>query len=808
MKKLFYTCYFLLLLALCSVSVVLAQSDSATDTEVAQSDNAIQPEVYVTGITTNKTTYKAGETISGNISLYNGTKTGLGEVHATLTLGSNFDDANNPEIVFDTVDLGKISFAPKENKKVPFTYVIPKQVDADDVRVVVETSLPSGKLMGDGVSKPFSVFGGSAILTTTDAFIRAIETQPDNGKGRTFSLQDGLPIYKDKKPFAAEVNYEFENNTTADITVTPKITIYKQSVSTKQEAQNFSLSPITFKKGIATPVRFLIPTNIAPGVYEGAFELTDTQGVIRNEELNFRFIIQGQSAIIQSIQADKTDIRKGEQFTVHTTITAEAPDLFYYPDQSAMARHNFSVLISVKSKEGEIIAEDRQEIMAAGEPVDITSNVTARSAVNGLYATVTVLESGKQLTTQTQFLGSDIGSTDPVVSTSPVSDIQSVLGDYRVVGFLAVLILLIVVFAFLGFKRLFASTLLLTLVATGGLLGYVRNTQVALAQYQDATVGDAGGAAITGISTFFNTPIEEQVFEPGADLIVNGKTAFSNCYNRNTSAIIEIFDGNGHSSGKKSLGSWAYRSLGTNKKGQSRANHLIERHPKNFSQNFKAPMTPGRYIAKVKVTVTATHQAGSNIGGGFEVYRIAYQPYRVAAPDPCANGACNQNNNNNNDNNGRGNNNNNNAGDPGDNSANNNNNNNQAPACSGDSCPQPDPGAEIKANSAVVTPAFAARQTGTCPLYWVAGNETADSKITCTLERVGGTKVTVPNNPVSEGYPNGYPISVGRYTLECKRENPTKTPENAEMISTKQPFDGRMTKKILECKPIPSVVEI
>lgn len=70
----------------------------------------------------------------------------------------------------------------------------------------------------------------------------------------------------------------------------------------------------------------------------------------------------------------------------------------------------------------------------------------------------------------------------------------------------------------------------------------------------------------------------------------------------------------------------------------------------------------------------------------------------------------------------------------------------------------------------VVTPAYSAKNTNTCPFFWVAGTQNDSSSITCKLVGPTGAEVDVPTDPLTGGYTNGYPIPVGRSVLKCVRK--------------------------------------
>lgn len=127
-------------------------------------------------------------------------------------------------------------------------------------------------------------------------------------------------------------------------------------------------------------------------------------------------------------------------------------------------------------------------------------------------------------------------------------------------------------------------------------------------------------------------------------------------------------------------------------------------------------------------------------------------------------------------------------------------------------CPQDDLGPIIR--QTLVTPAYAAKNSNTCPLFWVAGEQTKDSTIKCTLVFPDGTKNDVPTDPLANGYESGYPLPVGKSTLVCLRsttydENVMGEKNGKEVIlSTTKKVDAESQEKVVECKQNPAVREL
>jgi hypothetical protein len=132
----------------------------------------------------------------------------------------------------------------------------------------------------------------------------------------------------------------------------------------------------------------------------------------------------------------------------------------------------------------------------------------------------------------------------------------------------------------------------------------------------------------------------------------------------------------------------------------------------------------------------------------------------------------------------------------------------------GVTCPDEDLGEILE--QTLVTPGFAAKNTKTCPLFWVTGRENADSKIKCSIDAgPNRTTVALPNNPITGGYENGFPLPIGKYTMVCVRTSKYLDKEigidaagNEVVLSSKPKVDNETLERVVECKQNPAFREV
>jgi hypothetical protein len=126
------------------------------------------------------------------------------------------------------------------------------------------------------------------------------------------------------------------------------------------------------------------------------------------------------------------------------------------------------------------------------------------------------------------------------------------------------------------------------------------------------------------------------------------------------------------------------------------------------------------------------------------------------------------------------------------------------PGASGaNACPEDSLGSVII--SSYLNPSYANSKTNTCPLFWVAGTQTTNAKIICSIE-TNGIDTDVPTDLKKEGYPNGYPVKPGKHTLTCTRmlvntltdEDGNSYDEEVDTVQSAQ----------FNCRPYPQIREI
>lgn len=136
------------------------------------------------------------------------------------------------------------------------------------------------------------------------------------------------------------------------------------------------------------------------------------------------------------------------------------------------------------------------------------------------------------------------------------------------------------------------------------------------------------------------------------------------------------------------------------------------------------------------------------------------------------------------------------------------------PCTQGSTCPGDELGEPMVTKSTAVSPAYADSKTNTCPLFWVAGKENAQSTVTCKLI-TGSKSVDLPRNAPINSTKNVFQIPVGKHVLSCSRTTTetvtqygTKAGAAKTAINSQTNTFTTTKDQNVRCNAIPNVNEI
>ncbi len=593
MKKIlsfgFALCFALALV--CGVSNVHAEDDA-----IPQGADFVSSSLSVSDVTSTKTDYKAGETITGSFRVVNDSSFDLTKLVYRIQIGAEYDDSVEgykfPETFLDVSDI-KESFEVSRgsSKTLTYSYKIPSFLSGEKLAVHIAVFADDGRLLGWGDGTYFNIEKANASLTITKAEVRLSD-------GKSFELGDGPTIYKDKAPENASLLITVQNPGKADVTVTPALATRLQTDTRPAKFNN--LAPVVVKAGGSETLKIeLSNMSYQPGIYMADVILSDGNGNQLTSRIGARYIVGGDIATVHDAYVDKTAFEIGESFHFSARITGEAPDIAaILSGQVPEDRGQGKVDITIFNKNGDVVAQSREDVALSGE-TKIEKDYTAANSANALRLQMQVYnEDGALIQDYITNLSTDFDSA-PLEEAAPNAMDLKVI--FALIGCLAIIIIGII--AFMARRRMSRRETIVSIVAL-----------CILATYPVSVLASCASAGVS--FTAITTPANQQKMSAGQTFMTSGAVSYNACQNNpsNITSLTATLQGrrlNASSIG----GTWAVGKAGGT--GWYPVAAMFRAGP------FIAPTTPGTYTITYNVSYVAGSCSGSN---------VAYRQIKVATP--------------------------------------------------------------------------------------------------------------------------------------------------------------------------------
>ncbi|MDD5068146.1 MAG: hypothetical protein PHS53_02965 [Candidatus Pacebacteria bacterium] len=378
MKKLSY----LFLLSLLVSASMLIQTASS----VQAADYLDNPQVNVAEINLLSETFQSGDTVVGTFTVVNQSPIDVPNIFYTISLVGNYEDGI-PGDSYDTKTFGPISLKAQEVRSVPFSYKLPEAVGGTNLGIQIRNFLKSGVPMG-WQDAPITVTGGSAFAKVTDAYVAIGQRQ--------FGVQEGPVV---KRGQSASLVVALSNTGTAAISVTPKISIFAQSMLGKQVTTQTGASLDLPAKTGKTSTMLLPVFDYAGGVYAGSVSFLDANGVARAPSIQFRYIVAGDIGSIQSITTKSSSVKSGDIISLIANITGAPYDI---ETGESIATGTAMLSISVFNEKDELVGKnnamtvDLSDSIAQAVQIDALADAKALRVESSLSYNGAVLSSYNQ----------------------------------------------------------------------------------------------------------------------------------------------------------------------------------------------------------------------------------------------------------------------------------------------------------------------------------------------------------------------------------------------------------------------------
>jgi len=410
--------------------------------------NAPQLQVYVINLTLDKSTYTAGDTINGTTTLFNNSSVNIPSADYDFILAGGYGPTGVPTEIYDKTTPVQFFIGAGQKKTVTFSYVIPSNLSGSNFGIRAETMIGGSVVGWDDATFSISSSANaqSGSLNILSANLVASSTYYGAEEGPTVSAEDNTHLV-----------LTLQNPGTADLTVTPQVSVYSQNIDNGTSVLSFALPSLTVTNGATSSLNVPIDVSgLKPGVYEGQLALVDGNNQNIAPLIPFRFIVRGAIVTIHSVVSPSTSVYKGDPFTVSAYITGtpfEVSDNYQYIVKGA------TLSLQVFNENNTLVASTSFQ-SDIGPELNHTFNLIAANDAKSLSAALTVYDSNGVVLASYQ---TDLSGNGSNTNTSFFNSL-----DFELIIGLLVLIL-VVSFAFL-FKRRSINTLLLVFFIGGVIL--------------------------------------------------------------------------------------------------------------------------------------------------------------------------------------------------------------------------------------------------------------------------------------------------------------------------------------------------
>lgn len=317
---------------------------------VMAADATASPAAYKTSvsrISLSKTIYSQGEIVNGTFNLVNSGQGDVSDLYYRVLVVGGFDKDGMPEYVYGQSDLkGPLYVGGKNTVSVPFSYVLPPYVGGKDVGIKIELLTKQGRLLYLNFAR-FDVEGSMSAINIQGASIKI--------GNQTFDPQSGPTIHEGENP---SVIIGLFNPMTKSVTIASRISVYDKAISgiplfTETSTTTFTISAKTEKT-----VSYKLPIfDNKPGVYVGVIDFVDAAGVVRSSATEFRYIIGGDIATIQSVDVGSSSIEKGQIVDVSVLYSGSPIDTRDYDKVDGVSVGESKLSVSLFNEKNEFVGK-------------------------------------------------------------------------------------------------------------------------------------------------------------------------------------------------------------------------------------------------------------------------------------------------------------------------------------------------------------------------------------------------------------------------------------------------------------------
>jgi len=408
----------------------------------------------VSSIEIDSTDLTAGETVNGTIAIWNSYDKDLNNLSLQMSLVSGLNGFNFSKLL-DKKVLTEFNIKAGETKKIPFSYMLPLSGDANKNALYVEVYTQSSYGAGLNVL-PVTVKGFISSLEILEAYVSVAD--------KSFAVSEG-PAIREGDEASIHLKVKAPENTT----VTPRMSVYDFDYSGKPIFES-RLSSVSLVKGVETKLNYPLERfDNNPKVYAGLITFENSNGVKVSEDIEFRYIIWGDSATIRAVTSDVISGSKGDKVNLSVEAYGAPFDIVTneFPQMG-----DLDLKVTLRNGLGNIVGEHTENINfdeAKEDKIKKNIDVTLTNEAASLEVTTVIQKKdGKVLDTQVTNLSGD--STEVEVVEEKWPDFLKII--LLAVGIIVLVLVLVLIIMKLIRNRRNASLLLGLAIILSGLFAY------------------------------------------------------------------------------------------------------------------------------------------------------------------------------------------------------------------------------------------------------------------------------------------------------------------------------------------------
>ncbi len=471
------------------------------------------PRIYVKELNINKTSFNAGDNISGDFLMWNTTDGIVTDLDYKISL------IKNHQVFGGKIFPVSSQIYPNGTYRQSFSYAVPENIASGSYIMFVRLYTKTGMPLNWG-QKDIVVSGNNNLLRISNSKLM----QGDN----EFQPMAGINFDSKENPPAAA--FRAYNSSAKNIEFDLRVTVYAVQPNMK-ELESFSAEKGVLDSGKTRNFSITLPKYETAGTYLAKISFYEKNILVSNEE-SFRWVIKGQSARILKVVS-------GEDFFQKDKIAKITVDVIGPADGSSLEGANLTV--SIFGKDGKILVSSNRDIRLGSSVNTEVFDLTPSADVLSPRIEAKIVKDGKVLDSYITEIKT-AGDTDE--SVMPIQSQENESSRIEIFSLVLIMILLLVFIIILGFfknKKIFSLILLTISLAAGMGIFYavkINNTLVEAQGLDDLVIS-------------WTEPIENSVYNFGGNISFSGEANIAMCINGVSSLSAESYicdrdDGSGN----------------------------------------------------------------------------------------------------------------------------------------------------------------------------------------------------------------------------------------------------------------------